>query len=582
MLRIISAVLSLLYPFLTEAQVVPFRYDRVGSFNEGLAPVYIGTKLGYIDTTGREVIPVMYEDDFRSDKFLNGLALVKMNNLYGLADRTGKLVVPCEYSFIDDFSEGLAAAYKPRGKMGFINTKGETVIPFQFNILSMLGGVKCVNGLVPVQESGNKIGFFSKGGKQVVPFLYASVKNFSEGLAVVSREWGGKTGFINTTGQMVIAEKYDNATSFYDGIAGVNIGATMNQYYQLSGGKWGLIDKKGKEITPVIYDNVENFKNGLAIVVQGKYPEAKKGVVSISGKMILPADYHSVTIFEDRIIASKASLSPYAVFDFTGKQLCDFRWYPEGTFGSMEDGLMVVHEIVNNKIGKRGVVDKNGVLKIPFKYDYIGEFSGGFAPVGINNKYGVIDKSGKEIIPLQYERVGWFREGWAEVMQQKKASFINKRGQFIGNRVNSGSAPGPGLQKSDEEWPSPEPYESDFQRALNAASTSTARAKALEVYLNAVYLQVDSVRFAALVKIKIREMAAIDFYAIHEMLMKNKGANQFKISKFLLSSFSPAQRSMIGKYSNCLIDNFTRRNNNQPELPCPPANTLQPGQPWRD
>jgi len=572
----------LLYPLLTEAQVLPFRYDRVGSFNEGLAPVYIGTKLGYIDTTGREVIPLIYEDDFRSDKFANGLALVKLNNLYGLADRAGKLVVPCEYSFIDDFSEGLAAAYKPRGKMGFINTKGEAVVPLQYTILSMLGGVKCVNGLMPVQDSGNKIGFFNKAGKQVVPFLYASVKNFSEGLAVVSREWGGKNGFINTAGQLVIAEKYDNATSFYDGIAGVNIGASMNQYYQLSGGKWGLIDKKGKEITAVIYDNVENFKNGLAVVVSGKYPEAKKGVVSRSGKFILPVEYHSVTIFEDRIIASKASLSPYAVFDFNGKQLSDFRWYPEGTFGSMGDGLMVVHEIVNNKIGKRGVADKNGVLKIPFKYDYIGEFSGGFAPVGINNKYGVMDKSGKEIIPLQYEWVGWFRDGWAEIIQQKKASFINPKGQFIGatGKPSTNISPGPGV--SEEEVSSPAPFESEFQQSLKVATTTSERAKALEGYLNAVYLLVDSARFAKLVKIKIREMAAIDFYAIHEMLMKNKGVNQFKISKFLLSSFTPAQRTMIGKYSNCLIDNFTRRNNNQPEQPCPPANTLQPGQPWKD
>lgn len=582
MKKVLPFFLLCFSPFFSSAQAGTFKYDRTGSFSEGLAPVYIGNKLGYIDTTGREVIPVIYDDDYRADRFRYGVALVKMNNLYGLVDRTGKLVVPCAYSFIDDFNEGMAAAYKPGGGMGYINTKGDAVVPLQYKILTMLGGVKCVNGLMPVQESGNKIGFFNKAGKQIVPFMYASVSNFSEGLALVRRVWDGKAGFINTAGLTVIAEKYDNATSFYDGIAGVNMGATMNQYYQLSGGKWGLIDTKGKEITPIIYDNVENFKNGLAVLVTGKYPNERKGVVNRSGKMVLPVDFHSVTIFEDRIIASKASLTPYAFFDFTGKQLCDFKWYPDGTFGSINDGLMVVHEIVNNTIGKRGVVDKNGVLKIPFKYDYIGEFNNGFAPVGINKNYGVINTAGKEVLPLQYEWVGWFNEGWASIRKQKKASFINPKGQLIGTTGKALTTPAPAPQKTNEEIAGPEPYESAFQQTLTAAATTTERAKALEVYLNAVYLQVDSARFAGLVKAKLNKVAGIDFYAIHQMLMVNKGKDQLKISRVIMQNLSAAQRAMILDYSNCIINNFTRRNNNQPELPCPPANTLQPGQPWKD
>ncbi|WP_435932419.1 WG repeat-containing protein [Moraxella bovoculi] len=59
----------------------------------------------------------------------DGLAIAKKNNKYGYVDKTGKVVVPIQYDETWFFSEGLAGV-KQNGKWGFIDKTGEVVIPF--------------------------------------------------------------------------------------------------------------------------------------------------------------------------------------------------------------------------------------------------------------------------------------------------------------------------------------------------------------------------------------------------------------------------------------------------------------------
>jgi len=417
------------------AQEQNFIYDRVGNFKEGLAPIYevnSTTKVGYIDNTGKEVIPVTYEDDYKDDAFTNGLAKVKKNGLYGLVDKTGKLIVPCDYRSIGTFSEGIVEAYKPDGKVGFINTKGKMVIPFQYNIFSILGGVKCINGMIPIEGGNGKKGYIDKAGKIIVPLEYEIVRNFSDGLGMVKKIYNGKVSFVNTKGEIVIREKYDNATPFMDGLAYVNIGAKEKTLYDgLSGGKWGVIDKTGKVIVPIVYDMIDEIKNGLTIVAMGKYPNEKKGLINIDGKTILPVEYYDIKILKDRIIVNKVFTGDYAIFTYSGKQICDFNWHYYDIFPDFTEGLLRVQEAKNNVLGKVGAIDANAVLKIPFKYGSIAPFKEGLAIVSINEKYGAIDKTGKIVIPLIYDGLGSFYEGWAIVSQNGKYGFLNKSGKLM-------------------------------------------------------------------------------------------------------------------------------------------------------
>ena len=53
------------------------KYDFVGNFSEGVARVRRGTKWGYINELGEEVIPLIY--DYAHD-FHNGTTSVKFGN----------------------------------------------------------------------------------------------------------------------------------------------------------------------------------------------------------------------------------------------------------------------------------------------------------------------------------------------------------------------------------------------------------------------------------------------------------------------------------------------------------------------
>ena len=99
------------------------KYDWKGEYYEGLARVSLNGKLGFIDKTGKEVIPIKYDD---AESPSEGLAKVKLNDKYGFIDKTGKEVIPIKYDYVADFSEGLAQV-KLNNKWFYINQKGECV-----------------------------------------------------------------------------------------------------------------------------------------------------------------------------------------------------------------------------------------------------------------------------------------------------------------------------------------------------------------------------------------------------------------------------------------------------------------------
>ncbi len=76
---------------------------------------------------------------------------------------------------------------------------------------------------------------------------------------------------------------------------------------------------------------------------------------------------------------------------------------------------MFSQEIFKGKNGKFGIMEKSGKVLIDGKYDFIGEFSNGFAKVELQGKWGIIEKTGSEIIPTMYDNVHLFSEGLAGV-----------------------------------------------------------------------------------------------------------------------------------------------------------------------
>ena len=61
--------------------IIPFIYDYVSNFDEGLELVKLNDKYGFMDTIRKFVIPLIYDD---AGWLLGGLAYVKLKDKYGL------------------------------------------------------------------------------------------------------------------------------------------------------------------------------------------------------------------------------------------------------------------------------------------------------------------------------------------------------------------------------------------------------------------------------------------------------------------------------------------------------------------
>lgn len=97
-------------------------------------------KCGIIDGQGNVIVPFEYDD---IGWFSEGLAIVEKttgktleqrwnNRKCGYIDLDGKLVIPLKFKIARNFSEGLAAVENENYKVGYINKQGELVIPYRF------------------------------------------------------------------------------------------------------------------------------------------------------------------------------------------------------------------------------------------------------------------------------------------------------------------------------------------------------------------------------------------------------------------------------------------------------------------
>jgi WG repeat protein len=80
---------------------------------------------GYMDTSGKVVIPPTYELAY---EFSEGLAPVQKDGKYGYIDRKGAMAIQPAFMNAGTFRDGLAPVLM-RGGHGYIDTTGRIVIP---------------------------------------------------------------------------------------------------------------------------------------------------------------------------------------------------------------------------------------------------------------------------------------------------------------------------------------------------------------------------------------------------------------------------------------------------------------------
>lgn len=364
------------------------RYTYLGKLSDGVAVAKLkgeNAKYGYIDITGKVVLQFKYDE---ATEFKDGKAVVKIKEKYYLIDKMGKNLTKEGYDGgIGESSEGLRGVYKNK-KGGYINNKGEVIIPLKYD------EIEDFRYGIAVVTLNNKDALIDKTGKEKMGFIYDEIVFYRENQNIKSELFlvikNKKVGYINEKGETVIEPKYDDGSPFYKDKAIVK-----------KGNKNILIESNGKEIGEI------KSKYGYHLILNNKYILIfnlknkliyKHGLMDLDGNMVLPPKYYEIEEFNNDYSVVRDNYK-FGVIDKTGKEKIPLKYAYLENCG--EEGFIFAEKDRKTGDGKYGMFDKNLKILISAKYVYVSGFNEGYSVfVDKHNggNVGFVDKTGKEFI----------------------------------------------------------------------------------------------------------------------------------------------------------------------------------------
>ena len=206
-------------------EVIPAIYNQTSFWKDGLLIGEKGGKWGAVDKDNKTVIPFEFESMGALDEA--GYIQVSKKTGNGFIDKTGKEVVPCTFYNMFPFYENLAHYLNKQedGKYGVINRKGEIVVQPQNDAIEHFSNGMAVVSKIAGETS--KLGYIDNTGKEVIPTQYESARDFTkEGYALVGNN--GNLFFIDKKGQKAAFPHLDelknySLTEFNNGFAKVTL-----------------------------------------------------------------------------------------------------------------------------------------------------------------------------------------------------------------------------------------------------------------------------------------------------------------------------------------------------------------------
>ena len=191
---------------------------------------------------------------------------------WGYIDGTGKQIIPCQFDMVYGFYNGYSMfAIDVNGayKFGFIDEQGNLIEQPTYD-----NGYNFSDGVSWLMERDNEKGinrFFltdGKGSKEQLSIQYTAVKPFADGMAAVQRF--GNWGFVNKDLKEIIKPQFKAISVFSGGLCA--FGTTDDTLCT-----WGYINKAGQVVIKPDYSSAYPFAEGMAAVKMQTETKKSKG-----------------------------------------------------------------------------------------------------------------------------------------------------------------------------------------------------------------------------------------------------------------------------------------------------------------
>lgn len=142
------------------------QFDTIWAFEDGVATVLKGDKIGLIDTDGRELMPCVLDEAW---SYAQGLLMARVGDQIGFVDKQGAWAIAPRFESAGDFSPGDLAPAFDSGQWGLIDRTGAWAVPPCWDDINWDDALHAY-----VTERDALCGLIDKHGRQVLDAQYAA------------------------------------------------------------------------------------------------------------------------------------------------------------------------------------------------------------------------------------------------------------------------------------------------------------------------------------------------------------------------------------------------------------------------
>ncbi len=381
-------------------------------------------------------IPIWYKDHDANIQKINFTKFIKKNSKFSLLksvdtlstpevvsililDRNGNLSkeLPLDSAAYSENKDLIISGKKKQGRirLGVCDLNGEIIVPMEYL------KIRSSSKLFACRNKDYLWALFDNKGKKLTDFLYTDMRFTSFGKVKIKNKNGA--GILNEDGTLLIENTYGDinqvATDSFivkeqDTWEELNVqnkllskwlADSINTFndsllFYFSEGRVFLKDTSGKTIGfESGYHKAEKFNDSIIKVYFDEY----QGLISSSGKEILPINYYAIqqdnsgyiTALSDEIrvlrygdVVNK-NKKRWSLFDSTGKKITT-RQYK--SIRPHQHGLIAIQ----NDNNLWGYIDVTNTIIVEPKYSYLSDYKNKYLliklPAAQNNDYKLIDK----------------------------------------------------------------------------------------------------------------------------------------------------------------------------------------------
>lgn len=242
---------------------IPPQYEAAANkYSENLSMVKVKGKVGFIDIYNRFVIEPVYDGDTDIDGFHQDVAAVKKDGLYGFINKKGETVIPFEYEEADAFDDKLLTAVKKDGLWGAVDITGKMVIPpskktklaLKTNPVSNKEWREAAELTKDSRTSGvydERLAELRTAAREVNTRISSDKR---QPLTYSTIGSGDSIGIIDNYGRVIVPPMFSS----------VELGKDKDAFVVVKNGRYGAYLYNGLKLIGPCLDNIMPFKNGVA------------------------------------------------------------------------------------------------------------------------------------------------------------------------------------------------------------------------------------------------------------------------------------------------------------------------------